>query len=200
MDDLHDWKMDKEKEQAIAASMKEAREKARGYADFFGWAIDRDCEELGVVYSLNESLEMSGGLAFADIQSRGRGNDPPDCEAVVSGQRVAIEITELVSGDAIRAYKAGLTYKWARWSKTSFQAAVSELIARKNSRFPALQGAPYTGGYVLVIFTDEPLLDRNTVADYLQDFELRDSDNLTDIYFLISYDTELERCPFFKLK
>ena len=192
--------MDKQQERAMAAAMKEAREKARGYADFFGWAPDRDLEEWGVVARLSESFEQSGETGFADIRSRGRGNDPPDCEAMLAGERIAIEVTELVCAEAVRAFKAGCVYEWAAWSKERFCSAVSELITRKNARFSALKGGPYPAGYALVIFTDEPLLDKNTVSDYLQDYEPPHSDGLSSIYFLISFDPEMECCPFFKIK
>jgi hypothetical protein len=57
------------------AQMREATERARGYADFFEFAPDRDIAEVGVVESLAESLARDGTAFFTGLQSRGRGND-----------------------------------------------------------------------------------------------------------------------------
>lgn len=99
---------EEEKEIAELELMRAAREKARVYADHFGWATNRDIEEWGVGTALAESLENENISLFKNIKRRGRQNDPPDCEALdVDGRRIAIEVTELVDGKAIQAYKAG---------------------------------------------------------------------------------------------
>jgi hypothetical protein len=86
----------------IVKLLHESRERSRGYADFFQWAADRDLEEWGVVITLAESLTLRGDPFFGEVKSRGRPNDPPDCEAKdTNDQRIAIEVTELVDGLAI---------------------------------------------------------------------------------------------------
>lgn len=193
--------MDKEQEKEIVTIMKAARARARGYADQFGWAIDRDLEEWGVVMSLNEALKKNQDGTFKNIETRGRGNDPPDCEAInQQGLKTAIEVTELVSEEAIRAYKAGKHYVWADWNRETFIEAVSELITRKNERFDHLKGGPYPGGYVLVIFTDEPLLKLDIVAQYLEHFSPSQADALSKIYFLMFFDKAIGTYPYFKIK
>src|SRR5690349_15183171 len=92
----------------VLKAMRAARVQARGYADFFGWPQSRDVEEYGVVSALAESRQASGALFFTRLLARGRGNDPPDCEAEDEvGNRIAIEVTELVDAKAINAYKQG---------------------------------------------------------------------------------------------
>src|SRR5690349_21800948 len=108
--------MTPEDEKEIVACMRAARAKDRGYASFYGWSTDRDLEEWGVTNTLSESLRHAGGSFFDDLKLRGRGNDPPDCEAVdTEGNRIAIEVTELVCPVAIQAYKEGRVYDWADW-------------------------------------------------------------------------------------
>jgi hypothetical protein len=69
---------------------------------------DRDVEELGVVQTLFESLPHRGQSFFQDYGSRGKGNDPPDCEArSFTGGRIGIEVTELVDRNSLKAAKAG---------------------------------------------------------------------------------------------
>jgi hypothetical protein len=41
--------MTDDEEREIVAAMREAMKKARGYADYFGWAANRDLEEWGVM-------------------------------------------------------------------------------------------------------------------------------------------------------
>ena len=193
--------MTSEEEKEILHLMREARNKARGYADFFGWGSDRDIEEWGVVTSLAESLESDGKNIFSSLKRRGRPNDPPDCEARDNDDnRIAIEVTELVDGKAIQAYKAGAVYEWADWDKNKFITSLELLLSRKDSRFPELKEPPYDGGYFVVIFTDEPMLDRSTVESYLQGHNFKKPEYLTKAFLLMSYDPGVEKCPHYELQ
>lgn len=193
--------MTTEEEKEILHLMREAREKVRGYADFFGWGSDRDIEEWGVVTSLAESLETEGKNIFTSLKRRGRPNDPPDCEALdANGSRVAIEVTELVDGKAIQARKSGAIYEWADWDKEKFITSLESLISRKDSRFTKLKEPPYEGGYFVVIFTDEPMLDRSTVESYLKGHKFKKPEYLSKAFLLVSYDPGVERCPHYELQ
>jgi hypothetical protein len=188
-------------EKEIAELMRVAREKARGYADHFGWAIDRTIEEWGVVTALAESLENENINLFNNIKRRGRQNDPPDCEALdVDGRRIAIEVTELVNGKAIQAYKAGAIYEWADWDKNSFMDSLSRLIKRKDSRYTELKEPPYTGGYVVVIFTDEPMLNHLTVDSYLEGYKIDRPKYISRAFLLLGYDPGIKRCQYYELE
>ena len=135
--------MTSDDEEEIVALMRAERAKARGYADFFGWKTDRDLEEWGVVSSLAASLESDKALFFTCLKVRGRPNDPPDCEALSqNGVRIAIEVTELVDGDAIRAFKEGRIYEWANWTKEKFLSVLYQRLTEKNARFPKLKDPP----------------------------------------------------------
>lgn len=193
--------MTTEEDREILHLMREARNKARGYADFFGWGTDRDLEEWGVVTSLSESLESEGKKIFSSLKSRGRPNDPPDCEARDNDDnRVAIEVTELVDGEAIQAYKSGAVYEWADWDKNKFITSIESLLSRKDSRYPELKEPPYDGGYIIVIFTDEPMLDHSTVESYLDGHKFMKPEYLTKAFLLVSYDPGVEKCPHYELR
>ena len=158
--------MHPEDEDAINAEMLEGLRRNRAYAGFFEWAMDRDLAEYGVVESLAKSLQSDDALFFSDLAIRGRRNDPPDLEAVDrAGNRMAIEVTELVDGDAIRASEKGHRRNHAAWGRKKFLSALGDRLAAKNARFDKLKGAPYSGGYVVVMFTDEMYLPRPTVED-----------------------------------
>ena len=182
--------------EAIRAAMR----RARGYADFFGWATNRDLEEQGVVASLAESMETDDSLFFSSLVMRGRGNDPPDLEALDAGaNRIAFEVTELVDGQAIQAFKSGRQYDYAEWNREKFLACLGTLLTAKNDRLHKLKGAPYPGGYMVVVFTDEPALPRTTVEGWLKDHTFSGLGNIQRAFLLLSYDPLLGRCPYFEL-
>jgi len=138
--------MSPEDQAEIAKLMRDALEHRRGYADFFLWQTDRDIEEWGVVTSLGESLAADGQLFFSNLTSRGRPNDPPDCEALnPNSERLAIEVTELVDGEAIRQFKKAQKerrpFDYAEWTKEKFLNLLQSRISEKDKRFPDLKGA-----------------------------------------------------------
>lgn len=193
--------MSPEEKAQIAQAMRAARDKARGYADFFGWATDRDLEEWGVLTSLFESMEKDGALPYANLRIRGRGNDPPDCEGLnAEHQRVAIEVTELVDERAIKEFKAGTIYDSAEWNRENFLSMLSALLKKKDARFPNLKEPPYEGGYAVVVFTDEPGLPARDVLAYLEDHVFSGLKYITEALFLVSYDPCVNRCPYFRLR
>lgn len=192
--------MSPENEKAIARAMRAARDKTRGYASFFEWPTNRDLEEQIIAGHLAAALNAKGASSFSEIAIRGRGNDPPDLEAIDdNGKRVAIEVTELVDGRAIQAFKAGRQYDWAEWDQVKFLECLSRLLNEKNTRFPKLKGGPYEGGYVVLVFTDEPELQRSKVESYLIGQTFRGMSYVSRAILLLSYDPSIEQCPYFEL-
>jgi hypothetical protein len=81
-------------------------------------------------------MEAIGVAFYSNIKSRGRPNDPPDCEGVDQhGDRVAIEVTEIVNGQSIRAFMKRRVYEWADWNREQFLCAVTDRIAVKEKRY-----------------------------------------------------------------
>ena len=187
-------------EAKILVLIQAAQANSRGYADFFGWATDRDLEEWGVISALAESLHADGVSFFSEVKARGRPNDPPDCEALSpNGSRIAIEVTELLDGEAIRAFKEGRIYDWAEWSKDKFLSVLAERVAAKDQRFPDLKEPPYDGGYIVVVHTDEPELSRPTVEGFLNGHRLARPTYIARAFLILSYDPTIGRYPYFEL-
>ncbi len=187
-------------EHEIFTQMREARAKARGYADFFSWAIDRDLEEWGVATSLSQELAIDEVNIFTNLKRRGRPNDPPDCEAVdLDEKRVAIEVTELVDREAIKAFKKGDVYAWAEWDVEKFRTSINSLAQAKALRHPLLKDGPYTGGYIVIIFTDEPNLNRENVSTWLNGFSVTSNVLEMKLFLLMSYDPAVGRYPYFEI-
>lgn len=193
--------MKPEDQSEINDAIRAAIRRARGYADFFGWATNRDLEEHGVLTSLAESMEFDKNRFFSSIAIRGRGNDPPDLEAKdESGNSIAFEVTELVDGQAIQAFKSGKVYESAEWSSEKFLCTLAGLLKAKDGRFHKLKGGPYLGGYCVVVFTDEPELPRSIVEKYLEAYRFSGLENIDRAFLLLSYDPTVERCPYFELE
>jgi hypothetical protein len=192
--------MDDDDKSKIGQAMREAIRHRRGYADFFGWSQNRDREEEGVLVALAESLQKDEALFFGKIQPRGRGNDPPDLEALDRNEkRIAFEITELVAGEAIKASKSTKLDEPAEWTERGFLDRLGSRLQSKNARFTELKDPPYDGGYVVVVFSDEPDLSAPVVERYLRGQSFTGTRLITRAFFLISYDPRLDRCPYFEL-
>lgn len=141
-----------------------------------------------------------GKSFFDEIKRRGRGSDPPDCEAVDSqGNRIAIEATELVCPEAIQAYKEGRICDWADWPKDRFIAALAHRIATKGARYEKLKDGPYDGGYIILIYTDEPMLTMETVRGFLDGHVFGKPWGVTRAFLLLSYHPRIQMCPYFEL-
>lgn len=180
------------------AEMFEGLLRSRQYAGFFDWP-DRDLAEYGVVESLAKALEKHGALFFSDLKIRGRGSDPPDLEAVdADGQRVAIEVTELVDGEAIHAHKIGRTSEIAEWGRQPFLDRVGQLLAKKEASSQRLMGGPYPGGYVVVLHTDETFLTHPAVDEYLKGQTFTGLPSINRAFLLLSY-TPGKGYPYFEL-
>jgi hypothetical protein len=192
--------MDKEKpdENSEGLLVDQSKQKKRGYSDFFAWPVDRQLEEWAIVDSLKESLEKANAVFFNSLVARGRGNDPPDCEAnLFEGGKLGIEVTELVDPAAIMAYKNGDTNQQAEWSKDKLIKSITHrLIAKDIST--NLKGGPYDQ-YILVIHTDEPLLTFDYAYPLLSTTLFQYYSLIDRAFLLISYDEKHQCCPFIEL-
>jgi hypothetical protein len=81
-DETQDWA-------EFARAMQQNR---RGANDYWYWR-DKPEMERGAVRGVLEQA----GLDVQRLRSRGRGDDPPDCEAMIGGLLCGIEVTELIA-------------------------------------------------------------------------------------------------------
>lgn len=180
--------------------MREAVERQRPYADYFGFAVDRGMAELGVAEELCEALKAEGKPLAGDLKSRGQGNDPPDCEGTgENGGCIGIEVTELVDGDAIRRAKAGDVYDWAEWPREKLIAAIQDRLTDKDGKLDKAKGGPYAE-HVVVIHTDEPLLNLERVRTLIASEHFRPMARVSRAFLLLGYDRDSQRCPYVELQ
>ena len=80
----------------------------RKHAPYFALSKDNQLNEVEVVRVFNSELKNWGVDHFHSIGARGLGKDPPDCEAIDNGgERIGIEVTELVDGIAVASANNG---------------------------------------------------------------------------------------------
>jgi hypothetical protein len=191
--------MDNEKSDENAPlTLDQSRYKKRGYSDFFAWPVDRQLEEWAIVDSLKESLEKANAGFFNALMVRGRGKDPPDCEATLAeGGKLGIEVTELVDPAAILAYKNGNTGHWAQWGETKLINAIRQRLEVKDVS-KNIKGGPYDS-YMLVIHTDEPILNFDYTYPLLSKFSFQFYSLIDRAFLLMSYDEKYQCCPYIEL-
>lgn len=189
---------DKPDENSTAQPLDQAGQKKRGYSDFFAWPVDRQLEEWAIVDSLKESLEKANAGFFNSLVARGRGNDPPDCEAMLfEGGKLGIEVTELVDADAIMAYKNGNTDHWAEWGEIKLIKSITQRLEVKDTS-KNIKGGPYDL-YMLVIHTDEPILSFDYTQPLLSKCPFGLYSLINRAFLLMSYDEKYQCCPFIEL-
>ncbi|MDD5578707.1 MAG: hypothetical protein PHY16_05415 [Methylobacter sp.] len=191
--------MDKDKELELFRFIRDAGKKARrGYSDFFNWPIDREFEEWGIVDTLKRSLEKSEAGFFDQIITRGRGNDPPDCEAILfNGQKLGVEVTELVDPEAIMAYKNGDVDQWAEWSHEKLINSIKKRLEAKDIS-KNIKGGPYDI-YMVIIHTDEPILNFDYTFPILSEYIFKYYSIIDRAFLLMSYDNKYNLCPYIEL-
>ena len=171
----------------------------RAHAGYFSWLTDRDVEELGVVQSLHDSLAQYGESFFHSYQLRGRGSDPPDCEAISnSGGRVGLEVTELVDSNSVEAAKVGRSIPWNAFSQETLRHILIERIAKKDDALQ-VKGGPYDK-YILVVYCDEPRVLDYHLIEYVRSEHFPKTKLIDRAFLLFSYNPREKCCPYIELK
>jgi hypothetical protein len=194
-------RVDTEEEKRFIKGIKETIAKSRGYADSFQWPPDRHLEECAVVRLFCEALEKECKplIDWSSIISRGCGNDPPDCEANdLEGNLIGIEVTELVDPRAIIAFKKNQVYESAEWDRTKLIDAINNRLDAKN--FPErIKGGPYKS-YILIIYTDEDVLNADYAKDLLEGYRFAKRNLIDRAFLFIFFDPIYKTYPCIELE
>lgn len=170
----------------------------RGYGDFFAWPVDRQLEEWAIVDLLKESLEKANAVFFNSLVARGKGNDPPNCEAIqLDGGKLGIEVTELVDPEAILAHKNGNTGHRAEWNRHKLIKAIEARLKAKDIA-KNIKGGPYDQ-YILVIHTDEPVLTYDFLFPMVSNHVFQYYSVIDRVFLLMSFDEKYQCCPYIEL-
>ena len=170
----------------------------RKHAPYFALAKDKQQNEIEVVHVLNQELKNRGVKFFGSIVARGVGQDPPDCEAIGNGrERIGIEVTELVDGDAIASANKGGMIDQDLLIASQVIEKVSAIIRRKDRAM--VKGGPYDL-YILIIYCDDPKYLDFEIHKKLRNERFGPTNLIDYAYFLESYNAWTSSCPYIELR
>ena len=169
----------------------------REYAPYFALSLDRQDNEIGVALVLNRELSKQGKMSFRSVVSRGPDSDPPDCEAAgKNGERVGIEVTELVDETSLRAAKKGALFTPSACVPSHVVEKISTIIRKKDQA--RIKGGRYDT-YVLIIFCDDPYFLTYENIEAIRKAQFEPTKQIDRVYFLESYLPWEGRCPYIEL-
>lgn len=167
----------------------------RGHADYFSWETDRSAAEVGVLEVFERELRTYRQDFFTKARHRGLGNDPPDCEAIShTGEKIGIEITELVDPDSTAKARAGEWHQAKDWNQDLIPG-LERIIRTKDAK---LMRGPHKRN-ILLIHTDEAL-ELAYVQYLLSEHLFPQTELIMRAYLLVSYDPWDSRCHYIRLK
>jgi hypothetical protein len=152
----------------------------RKYAAFFELG-GKWQKELTVGEELVRALNTEFGYRLEHLELHEP--DPPDLACTEDGQRIALEVTELVCARAVKANEMG-NRVYREWRPGEVSAALAALLRRKDSI--RLQGGPFAALW-LCIFTDEFTLTAEGVAEELAAVRFGPFHQITKAFLLFSY-------------
>jgi hypothetical protein len=183
-------------EDELVEMVRDAVRKQRPYAGFFHWP-ERAIAEWGIANAFSEAAASEEGFPLRELEARRPGEDPPDCEGIdAHGRRIAIEVTELVDGDAIARARHTGDNVWATWDTPRISAGLDHLLSEKDSK--TLQGGPYDE-YLVLIHTDEPALTLEQIEAAAFGHSFPKLHQVQRAYILLSYDPHRGGYPYVKL-
>jgi hypothetical protein len=162
----------------------------RKWSGFWTWLVEPRIGEHGAA----SEILRAAGLRVEEFVPRKRHEDPPDCEGRVDGLWSAVEVTELVhrptlkqSIKAVKQRDAGKQpdrpEAYFLWDREDLIAELQRLLDRKDQL--TLNDGPYDR-YILVIHTNELVLDRDNVGRFLQGATFH-ANFITDAFLGLSY-------------
>ena len=124
----------------------------------------------------------------------------PDCLAEMDGEKIGIEVTELVDEDAIdeppkipplvelveprpHALDKLPQPMPLEWSSDKFERSLNKIVQRKDER---VKDSSLSKQFLLIV-TCEPSLDEATLSEYLKTIKLQRPQNFDGVYIMGSY-------------
>jgi hypothetical protein len=162
---------------------------------FWDWQ-DKSEKERGV------ALQILLDAKFDVAEFRSRQDDPPDYEGLLDAQWSAVEVTQLMHEKAraqsMKAMKQQQeqSERYYLWGRDDLLRKIQKLIDVKDRK--QYKGGPYQR-FVLVIYTDEFILDGATMLQFLDGATFR-TRLMTDVVVGLSYEPSSGTYPTFRLR
>ncbi len=179
-------------------ALSEDDEQIRKHAPYFALSKDKQQNEFEVAHLFNEELKNRGAKYFHSIVARESGKDPPDCEAIGNdGERIGIEVTELVDEDSITSAINGKMIGQSLPKPSEVIEKVSAMIRRKDCA--KVKDGPYDL-YILIIYCDDPKFLAFKIYKKLLNARFGPTNLIDHAYFLESYNPFKNCCPYYELR
>ncbi len=155
-------------------------------------------KQAGIMRDFLKAREAASLPSYASVEASV--DDPPDFVAHGSrGERIAVELTELVSEEAIRRNlkaKHPHEHVYRDWLPQDVITAIEARLREKDGK--TYKGGPYDA-LVVVIHTDEPTVTAQPYVPTLTSRVFPMQVQLTEAYVLFSYDPTAGGYPLVKL-
>ncbi len=167
--------------------------KLNRYAGHWEWP-NKSLKEKGIA---EDFVRSHFSLTGKFLKVFGPGEDPPDIVLEdEKGQKIALELTELVSQKTIEQWDTGVSRDWARWSDQTLLGEIRNRIEIKDTKL-AKRSIGFYARFLLVLHTDEPVLTPKAVERILSHpIETR---KLDEAFVLFSYDPCNESYPLIRV-
>ena len=182
----------------LAAIIKEALAKSRGYAPYWEWAADPKVAEVGTANQLAEYLIHLDGREWASI--RPVTDDPPDALLISSsGHRVGVEVTEIVDAATVARHRyrkkhgAAEPYDFAEWSVDKLTAVVVQAVERKDQKLAARSGD--YDELIVALITDEFMITHDLAQQALSKSAAQVA-TIDRAFLMLSYNPQADREAF----
>jgi hypothetical protein len=167
----------------------------RKYASFYNWD-NKNEKEIGICSSFIRVIFNEDDIESLDLVSK----DPPDCLLILKGQKIGIELTELVDQKEIeKNIKCKGQFVPCFWGKTEVENELNRIITSKEKKAKDKMHHQYDD-YILLIHSDEPKIDRNKIPEIIAEYDPPITSIIKHIYLMLSYEPELKKEPIYKLK
>lgn len=179
----------------------------RGHAAMFARdnkLITKELIEKTVAAEWANSMREKFHIEISDVQHANAAH--PDCFAYYCGERMNLELTELVKGNILAKYSGlkGHTptqtrssyFDEAQWSFEEFATKIEEMLTTKDEKyFNADMKID-----ALIIYTDEDWLPPQTIQEWLEKISVAPRNNVRNAYLLRTYFPGYGSCwPVFRL-
>ena len=178
--------LDEIEHEALLAALEQTirRDEKRGHAPY--WHADNATQCWMEVHAVMDwAREMNRLGRRIDIRSiQKNSEDYPDCLAKMSEEPIGIEVTELVDREAIRehsklreSFGPGTHCRGFPnspipiWDLDNFHKKLDKIVGKKDLR---VRDSSLVSQFLLIV-TDEPWLDEETVSVYLKELKLKRS-------------------------
>jgi hypothetical protein len=146
-------------------------------------------KESGIIKALFDSMEANAQGAY--LNPRPGPNSPDFVAEDLKHNPVAVELTELVSQEAIEANLKGHEI-YRDWRPSEVINRIEEILKEKGAK--SYHGGPYSK-IILVIHTDELVISSREYIPILKNHIFGPLKQIDEVYFIFSYESNSKEFP-----